>query len=497
MTRWRDCGQRFTWWSIFAILLAFVTSKHELYLDEVQPWLWVRYEPNLLVSIQHLRYEAHPALWTVLLFLVSRISPNVVLMHWINYLLAIVCAWLIISPRLVPLRECVLVLFGGSFFFVAGVLARNYMLPAMLLIAAARCLLAAPKRPWIALLLLALAINAHFLAIPVVASLCIWLYWLEPEMTVRGAVAKLRDRTFWIYFASIVIALVACFLTVRPAPDVLTTENIQGATLFQYLVLGVGRIWHYLVPITLDDSSAIRNGALSIAAYRDLVVSLLLFFVSLAVLPSRRSRYFMSTASVLFIACALFTVRRPLETHLTLLVTSYIIALFMRRAEDGLGSWLPEYVGQPVLITILAMQVLICAQFALKEITHPFSAGKSVADWIEREGLAEHPLVSQPEIAAPAVLAYTGIRTVYFPACRCSRPYVLYRSGWENERRVTRSELDALRVSTGLSPILLSKWALSEDERKQMGLRLGFESPPGWGFVNEDVYVYVAEAPTQ
>jgi len=485
------------WWALFAIFLAIVTSRHEMFIDEVQPWLWVRYEHNLLVSIKHLHYEGHPALWTVLLYAISRISSNVLLMLWTNYLLAIACAWLILSMRSVPLLVRVLSVFGFSFFFVAGVLARNYMLSALILIAAARCLMCKPRRRGLAMVLLAAAINAHFLAIPVAAAIFVWLYWLEPEMTSSGAVAKLQDRKFWFYCVLLGLALVVCYFTVRPASDVETTENLAGASLFDYFVLGVGRIWHYFVPVTPDASSAIQNGALAFPAYRDLLLTISLFTLAIAVLPSRRSRGFMFTASILWSTAVLFTVRRPLETHATLLITSYIIALLIRRREDRPGAWLPDYAAQPVLVTILSMQVLICVQFYLKELSGPFSAGKSVALWMEASGLAQHPLVSQPELAAPTVMAYTGAASVYFPGCQCTRPYVLYSQGWQSERAVTLAELRALKASSGLAPVLLSGWALSASDQKQMGLRFAFKSPKGWAFDNENVFVYVADGPVE
>ena len=124
-------------WLLFAVLLAIVTSQHELFGDEVQPWLWVRYEHNLFAAMRYLRYEGHPALWTILLFALSRISANVLLLQLTNYLIAVGCAWLILSFRPLPLLLRVLVIFGGSYFFIAGVLARSYMLSGLLLVGAA------------------------------------------------------------------------------------------------------------------------------------------------------------------------------------------------------------------------------------------------------------------------------------------------------------------------------------------------------------------------
>jgi hypothetical protein len=488
----RELAGIFGFLSLFAVLLALITSKHEMYLDEVQPWLWVRSAHSLLPPVQHLRYESHPALWVVLLYVASRISSAVVAMQCVNFLLAVVTAWMILSVRSLPIVVRVLIVFGVSFFFTTGVLARDYMLATLFLIASARCLLAHPQRRWPAMVFLACAINSHFLAIPVAASIFIWLYLLMPEMNLASAKAKFKERGFWTALVVEAIALIVCYITVRPAKDMSMRLGLNGGSLLDYVVLGVGRIWHYYLPISVNADSSIRNSALTPVAYVDVLVTLLLWIVALSVLPGRRSRYFMITASVFWITATVATVRVPLVTHACFVIVSYIIAILVNRPEDRTGAWLPPYAADPVLLVLLAIQVSICIQYCVNEWSKPFSAGKAVAEWIEREGLTGHPLVVQPELPAPAVLAYTGIQTVYFPACQCNRPFVLYSKGWDSERSVTREELQSLETSSGKFPVVVSEWPITEDEQSQLGLHLAYTSPKGWAFNSEDVFVYTA-----
>jgi hypothetical protein len=476
--------------TLFATILAFVTSKHEMYLDEVQPWLFVRNAHSLLPVIQHLRYEAHPALWFILLYGASIFSVSVFTMQWVNFLLAVTMAWLILSARTLPMLIRVLLVFGVSVFFTTGVVARDYMLAGMLLVAATRCLLAKPQRHWLGIVLLGLAINSHFLAIPVATSIFVWFYWLAPEVNNGTAFAKLKESKFWTSVALMGIAVIACYFSVRPARDIATHLEVPGANFFQYFVLGVGRIWHYYLPLTADTGSSVQNSTLALPAFIDVLITLLFWLVAISVLPGRRSRYFMMMASVLWTVAAVATVHVPLATHSSFVPVSYIIALMVNRPEDQSGSWMPSYAAQPILLVILSIQVLICAQFCIKEWSSPFSAGKPVADWLKSAGLAGNPLVVQPELPAPTVLAYTGLATAYFPACQCSRPFVLYSRGWDSQRQVTLPELQALRTSTGLSPVVLSSWPLTESVQRQLELRFVYQSPKGWGFNNEDVTVY-------
>jgi hypothetical protein len=478
--------------ALFAILLALVTARHEMYLDEVQPWLFVRNAHGLLPVIQHLRYECHPALWYVLLYIASRISFNVITMQCVNFMLAVSMALVVLSARTLSIVIRVLIVFGVSVFFMSGVLARDYMLASLLLTLAARCFLARPQRHWLGMVSTALAINSHFLAIPVALSIFVWLYFLSPEMGLASAQSKLRERRFWASIALIVIALIVCYFTVRPAKDIGIPLVFSSRDLFAYLVLSVGKVWHYFLPVSLDANASIRNGALTLYAYTDVLATLSLWLVALSVAPSKRSRYFMTAASVLWAVAAATTVGIPLETHAAFVFISYVIALQANRSEDRIGSWLPNYAAEPLLLVLLSIQVSICAEFCIKEWTSPFSGGKAVAEWLESKGLVEHPLVAQPQLSAAAVLAYTGKPEAYFPACRCSYPFVLYSRSWNPERSVIREELQFLKSSTGKSPVVLSSWQITQDDQKQLGLHLVYESPKGWGFSSEDVFVYAA-----
>ena len=159
---------------LFAILLALVKSKHEMYLDEGQAWLIARDSNGFLDMVSHLHYEGHPALWYSLLYLPAHIFPHsMIFMQYLHYAISLATAWLILSERKLPMVLRVLLVFGITLFFSMGVLARSYMLASLLLIGAARYLNCECPRHWLGIALLGLAINTHFFAIPVAASIMI------------------------------------------------------------------------------------------------------------------------------------------------------------------------------------------------------------------------------------------------------------------------------------------------------------------------------------
>ena len=478
---------------LFGLLLAVMSYKHEMYLDEAQAWLVARDYNNMPDLIRQLHYDCHPVLWYLLLYLPAHLSLPMTSMQVLNYVLSLGTAYLILTYRRMPFIFRVLFLFGPFFFFM-GVLARNYMLSGFLLIAAARCLQADRRRHWLAMLLLALAINAHFLAIPVVIGIFVWMYLLAPSPDGAAGSIRLKERQFWMSLGILALALAACYFTIRPAPDVYAPGyHVVNATPIDYLVLGVARVWTHVLPFNLDWLS--RPGQFPTSPLTGLAVlnacfTVGLWLLALSALPGRRSRWFMFSASILWITAVWPTVHVPHKAHSTFLIISYIIALMIRSDDARDRSWLPEHLSQPLLILLLSAQVSLCVNYCILEWQYPFSGAKATAAWLKSADLTHHPFIFQSETAGPAVIGYAGVASGYYPACRCRGSFLIIRNGWDSSRPVSSEELQSLRLEFGSSPVLLSQWQLDDATLRQIGMRLMYTSPHGWAWETEDLFVY-------
>src|ERR1051325_8580278 len=84
--------------AFFAILLAFNiwrTLHHAMWRDEMQIYLLGAYNPSLGDLFHYLRYEPHPDLWHLLVWLGARIYADPVSMQIIHIVLA-TSVWLLI-----------------------------------------------------------------------------------------------------------------------------------------------------------------------------------------------------------------------------------------------------------------------------------------------------------------------------------------------------------------------------------------------------------------
>src|SRR5215469_9666538 len=242
---------------LFATLLAITTFRHEMYRDEAQAWWIARNSRTILDVIQHLHYEGHPALWYLLIYVPSHFSRSMVWIQIINFIFAIAFSWLVLSEHRINFTLRVLILFSSPVFFAMGVVARSYMLSTVLLVAASRWLIGERPRHWLSMGMLALAINSHFLAIPIALNIFVWMYWITPDRSWKAAVQRFTEWRFWFSSLIIGLSLIICYFTVRPASDIYNPHfERSGVSYPEYLILGIGRIWQYLFPIRLDMFSA-------------------------------------------------------------------------------------------------------------------------------------------------------------------------------------------------------------------------------------------------
>jgi hypothetical protein len=210
--------------------------------------------------------------------------------------------------------------------------------------------------------------------------------------------------------------------------------------LIDYLVLGIGRVWCYFVPFPLGILSVAHRELIAPWEHPSLLaaaLTIILWLLAVSVLTARRSRRFFLSASVAWMALVWATVHIPGAFHSSFLFLAYVIALLADTQCEGEHPWLPSQFARPVLLVLLGMQIPITVQYSVEESLYPFSGAKATAEWLKDTGLASRPLVIEPDSAAPAILAFTGVRSAYFPAGDRRRASGSPARGW----RIAGSDL--------------------------------------------------------
>ena len=175
-----------------------------MWRDELQAWLLAR-DSDWPWNIPHnIRYEGHPGLWHLILWIPSHLSSNPIWMQVIHGCIATACAWLWWRHAPLPWWVRIPLPFGYFFFYQYAIIARNYGISALLLFAIAHRV----RLKWKAavgtgiLIALLCHTNAHSMilllgCLPWVGLLYLWHYYKDNHdarksfrsVTLGGAIA--------------------------------------------------------------------------------------------------------------------------------------------------------------------------------------------------------------------------------------------------------------------------------------------------------------------
>src|SRR3984957_18657014 len=117
---------------IYAGLLAWAIPHHEPWADEAQAWQIVRTLP--LAQIFHvLSYEAHPALWYICLWVLSRLHVSYAGMHWVAAAIGFSGVAVLVTTSPFPRFIKLLLPFTFYLAFQYAIVARSYVLAPLLI----------------------------------------------------------------------------------------------------------------------------------------------------------------------------------------------------------------------------------------------------------------------------------------------------------------------------------------------------------------------------
>jgi len=464
---------------LYAGLLALLTSRHILSSDEMQAWLIARDSQSIPNLLHNMRYEGHPVLWQLLLYIPAHISWNPVSLQIANYILSIAEVWLIVSARKLHWSVRALIPFSFFFFYRYGMFARNYMLAVLMLTAAARCIVATRQRPRLAILFLALATFSHVLAIPIVAALGVLLFWPPASRKVLSLRALWRDSHFRAACLIFPICLLAVYFSVGPpaGASIYAPQYDSGRRAFaHYLVLTGSHAWEAFVPPDrLAIGIADRMGSSTSFALAECAASALLLLLLTATLRSARARVlFLITVSLELLALAV-TVHKPDPHHLGFLFVAYFLALL----ADVSGTVspparfkLPRRPALAVILVVLGLQVEKTYSMSRQESAASGTGVKAVSDWLVQSGLSANPIVLQRYAFSTVVVGYTRRATAYYPACPCLGSFVVWSPERDYDREVSAAELRAVFPSPARPILLVSGFPLSLERTRDLHMRL-------------------------
>jgi hypothetical protein len=498
---------------VFLACAGLVASRHEMWRDEMQAWLMSRDSATVIDVFRILKYEGHPMVWYLCLWVLKQITWSPAIMQVLHVLIA--TATILVFARFAPFNRLQKVLFAFGYFpfYEYAVISRNYAIG--LLLICVYCALFPKRRERFLLLCAMLFLLAHTSAVAMVFSAALGLGLLvESEIERRreaGASLLPRSPRFWIGSAIIALGVLTCILHLAPPEDYgmpleWRTFNMGALTMVLQLVFVAFlpipvpslRFWNFnwleMVPV--------------IAIWRLLLGSLLFTWCVLAFLrrPSALLTYVAGTSGLLAFYCAIYF---GYTRHFGFLFILLVVVCWLREhCAESRSPWLDHPLARPcerslgvVLGLLLAVHAVGGLMAAGLDYRHVFSGAKQAAGIVRAHGLQDLIIAGHEDYSVTGVLGYLEKDRFYYPRGDRFGSYIVWDMAvWQRpdpqavlervQSVARRSAQDAVLVlNAPLEPQAISRYRLESlgtteeatvaDEQFWLyRLRVGDPAPP-------------------
>lgn len=117
---------------LFVALALFGVSVHEMWRDELEIWLVARDSGSILDLMHNLKTQGHPALWYLLVYLVTRVTENPFAMQLLSVAIGTATAWVVLRHAPFDTFQRWMFVFGYYLLYEYTVISRHYGLALLL-----------------------------------------------------------------------------------------------------------------------------------------------------------------------------------------------------------------------------------------------------------------------------------------------------------------------------------------------------------------------------
>ncbi len=382
--------------TVFVVVVGTMLARHAMWRDEMQAWLIARDAADLSGLFRNLRYDGHPALWFLMLWPLTRISSDPVLMQALHLVVASASVALVLWRA--PLWWWERLLFPAGYFFVYeyAVKSRGYALGGLLLFLLCAVWRQRRERPLTVALLLALMANVQFLFLIVAMAM---LAALAVDRVLSGrteAVLGSRDVPALLVIAA---GWAVAIATVVPPAD-------SG------FAVGWFTAWDRARLVNVTEMLGVIVSPL---AARWKTIAAIAAIVVIAIRWKNNppvAVFLLASVSGLL---AFFYVKYPGNVwHHGLIFMVLLASVWIDRERAPQAAGQRSLLPGAVFAAILILQSYAGVRVLSTEWRKPLSNGRNVAAFIADKGWTGDPLVAIPDFFATPVIGYLGIGRAYY-----------------------------------------------------------------------------------
>lgn len=435
------------------VIGAITIYHHEMWRDESQAFLLVRDSKNLGELWQNVRYEGHPILWHLILFVAYHIFPSIYTIQVVHLLIGLSVVALIVFYSPFSFVEKFLLCFSYFFSFEYLIISRNYSIGVFLLfLSICLYLRKKSKRTMINIaVVLGLAANTNIYSF--IISCCLFTCFLC-NLFPLNKLSFYKSKLFYATVLVFLVFLTTAMLQLVAPPD--RTPKLKIAATLNYKRMAkiskeISNVLFYL-PAPLEEgrywgtslfernhlkSNFVKNGVFLLPQL------LALTMIILAIGAWRRSlliSMFFAASFTGFLLFMSFIFDRGQLRHTGAFFVLLIACTWLYRSSSTpTNKWTLyfNYFFTTMLLTQLAASVFV----HVYEIKYPFSGAKDAATFLTNSGRNNDKILLHPDFEAMALLHYGSINQVYYPTIDARGSFIKF-----NDKRKPRSYKDILKI---------------------------------------------------
>ncbi len=454
--------------AIIFFILSFVgVINHEIWGDEAQAWLIARDSVSLPDLYKNLRYEGHPGLWHICLFIISRFTHNLFAMQIFHVLITTLAIYIFVAFSPFTKLQKLLFTFGYFPFYEYNLVSRNYSLGLLFIFLFCLYFTALQKNYFRLTILIALLANTNPYPFLISCSLFVTLL-LDIINTHKGNFWKyICINKLYIYFAiSIIGILLAIKQMIPPENAVYKGDDIWKKPdiilHIKHFALTLRLIWKSYIPVPdLFTYQSWNTNIIEISDFTKVfgtLGSILLFLFSIALFihkPIVVWLYLSVSLEILFLTYFKYLGGIRHYGHIFII---FIACLWIGRYYPD--KFLLNHSLVPILYRFRKkclnsfLMVILCTQVAVglyafsNDLFYPFSASKNTANYLAVNNLLQDKfIIGKSDYIVSPIAAYLNTK-IYYPESQSTESFIK----WNN-----RSNIDTSTLISEINQVLKQK----------------------------------------
>ena len=422
----------------FVIFFFLQLAHHQMWRDETNAWALAASSRTFGELFYFARNEAHPYLWYVLLWIISRATVSVIALKFVAAVVG-TCNYLVLALWSPFSRLEKLLLFCSYYIsFEYAVIARMYGVMLLLVFLYLRSRTSQPYNTVRNAVWLGLIANADTFGVLLTFALLLeYILFLSSGRSW----SKLEWRKRILPAAIIyIIFLGVSFASLVPTRQV-STEMSKGGPLAH--VRERIHLSEAVRTVTLDSWYPLDTGApkryWNVSHKRHVTDVFLALTLLAAGLQFRREKRLLVMLAFYGLTLILFLhlVYLGFARHYGTMFVAFLAALWIQRSQDATGSLSlsipPGFAPAPPRFALVPLGVCAWAGVivAYASWTHPFSQAGAAAQWLRSNHYDGVPLVGTPDYSVANVAEHLG-RSMYFLECNCSDTFMQFSNRRDN-----------------------------------------------------------------